>query len=309
MKKKHAEPENIIYFRQSSKKKPSNSNVRYRDVPSEKEKNLQVLFNVISDEILLVDLQGKCIAANKAFAKSIGRPAEELAGKSVFDLLTVDVAKTRMYYIGKASNSGKQVCFEDECRGLQFFHTIYPIFDRSGNVKRLAICSQSLGQRKYLEERLKMAYDELTVELREKTVQLFEANAALKALLKHREEEISEGEERVLLNVRELILPCIDRLRESNLSSQQESCLSLLEFNIREIVSSFSIKLSSQYLGLTHAEMHVANLIREGKSTKQIMEFCGISKATVDTYRYKIRTKLGLKNTKANLRSYLLSMK
>ena len=55
-------------------------------------------------------------------------------------------------------------------------------------------------------------------------------------------------------------------------------------------------------------EIRVANLVKEGKTTKDIAEIMNLAKKTIDSYRENIRRKLGLKNKKTNLRTHLLSV-
>jgi DNA-binding NarL/FixJ family response regulator len=55
-------------------------------------------------------------------------------------------------------------------------------------------------------------------------------------------------------------------------------------------------------------EIRVANLVKEGKTTKDIAEIMNLAKKTIDFYRENIRGKLGLKNKKTNLRTHLLSI-
>jgi len=59
---------------------------------------------------------------------------------------------------------------------------------------------------------------------------------------------------------------------------------------------------------LTPTEIQVAVLIKEGKSSKEIAESLRVSAAGIDFHRKNIRKKLGLKNTKTNLRSFLLNV-
>jgi len=54
-------------------------------------------------------------------------------------------------------------------------------------------------------------------------------------------------------------------------------------------------------------EIKVANLVKEGKTNKEIAELLYLSKNTILFHRYNIRTKLNLKNKKINLRSHLMS--
>ncbi|MBF0234617.1 MAG: helix-turn-helix transcriptional regulator, partial [Desulfamplus sp.] len=52
----------------------------------------------------------------------------------------------------------------------------------------------------------------------------------------------------------------------------------------------------------------VANLIREGKTTKEIAVLLGSTQRAIDFHRQNLRKKLGLNNRKANLASHLLSL-
>lgn len=135
-----------------------------------------------------------------------------------------------------------------------------------------------------------------------------ETNRALKALLKKRERDLTEINESVLLNVNKLILPYIDKIKTTELDDFQETYLSIIETNLKEIVSPFSRKMSVKELNLTPKELHVANLTKRGISSKVIAEIMNISPRTVDTYRKNIRRKVGLEGKKINLRSYLLSL-
>lgn len=61
-------------------------------------------------------------------------------------------------------------------------------------------------------------------------------------------------------------------------------------------------------LKLTPREIQIANLIKEGRKTKEIAELLRLSDRTITTHRDNIRKKLRLKAKKANLRTYLSSI-
>jgi DNA-binding CsgD family transcriptional regulator len=82
----------------------------------------------------------------------------------------------------------------------------------------------------------------------------------------------------------------------------------MLESNLNDVVSPFIHKLSSKYVGLTPTEIQIANLVKEGKTTKEIAEILHSSDRTVEFHRKNIRKKIGLVNRKVNLRSHLLTM-
>ncbi|NOQ47299.1 MAG: hypothetical protein GQ559_11645, partial [Desulfobulbaceae bacterium] len=65
--------------------------------------------------------------------------------------------------------------------------------------------------------------------------------------------------------------------------------------------------LNSSLLNLTPSEIQVADLIRQGKTNKDISTILQLSASTIESYRNALRKKLGLRNKKVNLRTYLLS--
>ena len=67
-------------------------------------------------------------------------------------------------------------------------------------------------------------------------------------------------------------------------------------------------KLTAVYAQFTPTEIQVADLVRAGKSTKEIADALNVGTGTVDTHRKAIRNKLGLNNQKINLTTYLRSL-
>jgi DNA-binding CsgD family transcriptional regulator len=82
----------------------------------------------------------------------------------------------------------------------------------------------------------------------------------------------------------------------------------IIESHLDDIVAPFLHQLSSKYTDLTPAEIKVASLVKDGKTTKEIADMSNSSTAAIDFHRNNLRKKLGLKNKKTNLRSYLLSL-
>ena len=149
---------------------------------------------------------------------------------------------------------------------------------------------------------------EREAELETKNITLQEANIALKVLLKKRDKDREELEEKVVFNMKELAVPILEKLKTTQLGSSQVAYLNVLESNLNEIVSPFPVGLSSKYLNLTPTEIQVANLIRRGESTKEIAELLNSTVRAIEFHRNNIRKKLGLKNKKINLRTHLLSI-
>ena len=163
---------------------------------------------------------------------------------------------------------------------------------------------QEIRQRRRSEEMLRKREKELEI----KTSSVEEANTALMVLLKRRDEDRREVEDKFLFNIKELVLPYIEKMRKGRLDSGQESCLSALESNLNDILSPFSHKLSSKYLRLTPTQIQVATFVRQGKATKEIAEVMNLSTRTVESHRVNIRGKMGINKQRVNLRTYLLSI-
>jgi DNA-binding NarL/FixJ family response regulator len=52
----------------------------------------------------------------------------------------------------------------------------------------------------------------------------------------------------------------------------------------------------------------VANLIKDGKTTKEIADIIGVCQGAISLHRDHIRKKMGLNNKKINLNTYLTSL-
>jgi PAS domain S-box-containing protein len=269
----------------------------------ESEERYRRLFETADDGILLLEKrEGNITHANPAITKMLGYTKEECIGKKLKDIgfsLVVDDIKMILQELDKNS-----IIYYDDVpirtkAGQTFYADIYMV-DRA----RLVQCNiRNISERKQAEEALRKSEREL----KSKTENLEEVNAALNVLLKRVEEGRIELEEKILSNVRELVLPYIDRLKKTQLSGHQASYLMVIETNLDNIASSFLYHLKMRYLNLTHREVQVASLVKEGKSTKEIAELLNIAIKTVVFHRNSLRKKLGLKNQKANLHAHLLT--
>lgn len=145
-------------------------------------------------------------------------------------------------------------------------------------------------------------------ELENQTRDLEEVNAALKVLLKQREADKKELEEQIVGNFRELVRPLLEKLKTSGLNDRQKAFLEIAENELNNILAPFLRKVSTGHLKLTPTEIQVANLVKHGKSTKEIANLMHLAIKTVQVNRNNIRRKLGIINKKINLRTYLLSV-
>lgn len=137
---------------------------------------------------------------------------------------------------------------------------------------------------------------------------LEETNEALKVLLERAEDEKKLVEDRIKSNVKELVIPYIEKLKSTGLNIEQQTYVEIVETTIKNVFSAFLQKITSKQYHFTPKEIQVATLIREGKTTKQIADIMRVTRSAIGLHRHHIRNKLGLGKAKVNLRSYLLSL-
>ena len=157
-------------------------------------------------------------------------------------------------------------------------------------------------------KRIELALIKREKELEIKTGHLEEANAALRVLLRKRDEDKKELEERLVFNAKGLLEPYLEKLKSSGLNHKQQSFVDIIEFNLNDILSPLVRESSLNLLKLTPTEIQIANLVRYGKSTKEIALLLNLSARTVEVNRNKIRKKINITNKKINLRTYLQSL-
>ena len=265
---------------------------------------------------LLDPSSGEIIDVNPAACEFYQYTHEEITNLHVWDINAESKANVKALLSDASAHGNAEFTFKHrlasgEIRDVQ----VYTGTLESGGKKLLHSIIIDISDRIRAEESLRHAHDTLemrvedrTIELQNKTLELSETNTALKILLNHRENDKEELGEKVLSNVKTLVEPYLKELKDTQADQKQIVLLNLLESGLKNILSSFSSKLSSKYLALTPGELQVAYLVREGKRTKEIAELLNLSDKTIEDYRKNLRKKLGIKNMKVNLRTFLLSV-
>jgi PAS domain S-box-containing protein len=164
--------------------------------------------------------------------------------------------------------------------------------------------SSQIGKRKMAEKALLKRTEELAA----KSASLAEVNAALRVLLKQRDNDRRELEENLLVNINDLVRPHLAKLMSKKLGQKENGLLRVIESNLEDIVSPLARKLTLELARLSPSETQVANLIQQGKTTKEIANLMGLATSTIDFHRHNIRNKLGLKHKRINLATYLTSV-
>ncbi len=194
-----------------------------------------------------------------------------------------------------------------------FFLKIHKAFEKQALRKEKSIlleklisANRELKQEISRHEKTEKSLRNSEKELHEEKQRLKDINIALKVLLNQREKDKKRLEEKVFFNIQKLILPYLEKLKAGGSDQQQNSLLSIIEDNLNAITAPLIHGFSPEQLQITPKEIEICNLIRQGRTSKEIADILCVSHKTVDAHRNNIRKKIGL-DRKSNLRTFLLT--
>jgi len=281
------------------------------------DKNLKetigLLNNIVStsmDGIAICDAKGKTISVNKALINMCKFKKVELIG-GYLSMLKPKDKSIKTNFLKEMEN-----LFE---KGFTSYESIHEAKDGSyinveinssmikndeGDYIAGISIIRDITKRKQDEKALMKREQELDA----KTSDLEESNIALKVLLNKRTADKTDIEDNVLSNIKELVFPFLEKLKQTRVSDKQTAYIEIIESDLRNIISPLLGRLGTKYFNFTPNEIKVINLIKEGLTTKEIASLMNSATHTIDFHRHNIRQKLGLKHKKTNLQIYLTSL-
>lgn len=276
----------------------------------------KTVLNSLSAHIAVLDENGHIIETNRAwqnFARTSGITNPKFIGinyLSICDAATgTDAADAHAVAEGIRSvirGGVNEFLYDYPCHsptGKHWFYMRAIKLENEGPL-RIIVSHEEITSLKLAEE----ALTESKRVLEEQKQHLEEANIALKVLLKQRESDKQELEQNVLLNLKNLVFPYLEKLNIAPLRPKDKTIVGIIESRLNDITSPLLQRSISASIILTPQEMQIAMLIKDGKSSKEIAGILNVSETTVHFHRKNIRKKYGLKKKAANLRSYLLSL-
>jgi DNA-binding CsgD family transcriptional regulator len=277
----------------------------------------RTVLDAISAHIAILNDRGIILETNRAwrnFSISSGASADfDYRGVNYLDIC--DATKGEDENIATAVAKGiraviagkiEEFLFDYPCHSEDSPHWYYMRVIRMSSQKpiRVVVSHEEITELKLTEEALRKSREALE----EQKQSLEEANIALKVLLKQREDDKLELEKKVLSNVKELVLPYVEKLKHSRLRPKDKTLAEIIETHLNDIISPLLQKFSHAKILLTPQEMQVASLVKDGRTSKEIADILNVSEATINFHRKNLRDKFGIKGKQANLRSYLLSI-
>lgn len=315
----------------------------------ESEERFKELAELLPQTVFEMDLNGNLTFVNKRAFEHFGYAQEDFdRGANAFDMIVSEEHERAVQNISKLFNDGKigsniylALRKDKSTFPAQFYSEAIFRNGKPVGVRGIII---DITEQTRLEEELQKAHDELERRVKERTLQLMETNkqlreeiserkrvekelltkekelenknielqefnSALKVLLKQRDNDREQLGENVIRNVKELVLPYLEKLKNDKNKCNQSVYFDIIESNLRDIISPFGANLNKKYYNLTPTEIRIIDLIKHGKTTKEIADMLNLSSRTIEFHRNNIRTKFQIKNKKINLRTHLISLR
>lgn len=110
---------------------------------------------------------------------------------------------------------------------------------------------------------------------------------------------------RIKSNLNTNVFPIIEKIKTSKNIGATNTYIKIIEDILKEMNPVFTEAAADTNGDFTPSEIHVIQMIRQGKSSKEISKLLNLSTKAISFHRSNIRKKLGLVNKKLNLMTYL----
>lgn len=234
------------------------------------------------------------VYVNPGFTKMTGYTPDEVIGKTPRILQGPKTDRTVIERLKNTIKSG-DVFFGQAINyrrdGTEFWNEwhVEPIKNDEGNITHYIAIQHDITDRKRSEQAIE------------------QKNAALSEILQQIEFEKAKIKEGVAMNVEQVLLPALKKIRRKG-TAIDKKYIDVLEKNLKDMTSSFGIRVSDKQIKLSPREVEIANLIKNGISSKEMASMLNISFKTIETHRNRIRKKLEITRKDVNLTTYLKTL-
>jgi DNA-binding NarL/FixJ family response regulator len=181
-------------------------------------------------------------------------------------------------------------------------HSMESVYEALAMLK--ADMDQFFKEHRELMEALRVRHELLL----KKTAAIEARNRELQTLLEKSGADQKQLGEIVLRNVETLLKPLVKVIAQDACSAVQREWLDAIRECIDDLTEDLVPRADLSSYRLTPQESSVARMIRSGARSKDIARQLGLSVRTVETFRARLREKLGLRGQPRNLRTVLLAI-
>ena len=277
----------------------------------------ETILNSLSAHIAVINENGIIIETNRAW-QQFARANDVGMRSDMLNINYLDICDTADDMSGDCANKVAKGIRRVINKEIEEFVMDYPCHSpdekrwfymrairvRGSKPLRVVISHENITPLKIAEQKIRLREEELE----QKSSRLEETNAALRVLLRQRDEDLKEMETIFFQNLKQSILPHFDQLKKMTRADSGLKLISLIESELNHIASPFLRHLSNLETVLTPQETKIASFIKEDKSSKEIADILNLSMTTVNFHRRNLREKLGLRHTSTNLSTFLKSL-
>lgn len=242
---------------------------------------------------------------NKAFEDITGYNKSDISLMSPWDMVHPDERKKiRALGLARLAKRSTQNYYETlwiHKSGRKIWVEVRAVLLENTNPSKILANIIDISVRKKAIMELKQREKDLEIQSKK----LEETITAINVILRQKHDESENLKKNIQFNIEKLVIPYIDELASSQTKPRFQSYLRTIKENLIEITDPYIRDISSQYEKLTPKQIQVINLVRQRKTSKEIAEILGVSKAAIDFHRNNLRKKLNLNHKKVNLQTYL----
>jgi PAS domain S-box-containing protein len=118
----------------------------------ESDETTRAILNATSEAVYLIEPDGTILASNQQAATMLGVDAGKLVGSCLLDLLPTELAERQKTTLLTVVASGQSAVYEENFTGRWFAYSIFPVFNASDQVTRLAVYARDITASKQAEE-------------------------------------------------------------------------------------------------------------------------------------------------------------
>jgi PAS domain S-box-containing protein len=255
----------------------------------------EVLFKKALVPTFLVDSSGVLVDASQSALDFLHAARDELVGRPGAEVLPVPLPG--MAGAGEPSvtpdgaSGAMEVEVEADRTRKWLLATVVPFFVRDEQMA--FVFGADVTERRRAAEALARS----EASLREKKEALERHNVALRVLIDQRRNDFEEHRRILTENMEELVFPILDRVSAAFADREEVALLDVVRQTLTDIANPLLETRDPQPdrpRGLTRREYEILQLVKAGRTSKEIARALYLSPTTVTFHRGNIRRKLGL---------------
>jgi len=269
------------------------------------EERYEKAFRNSPDSITITDAEtARIIEVNDGFERITGYRRSEIVGKTTLEMGIWKDPEVRRHLSEVVRRDGRvrDMFIEVVVRGggVRSCLVSAEVIQLDGRPCFLAV-TRDITDRVIADEKLRQTTDQLRQEHQE----LLRKNIAFQEVLEHIDDDKDKYRHEICTNIENLLRPTVRKLQEEGRLSRRD--VDILVHGLDEVTGRHIDDYRNNKSKLTPRELDILDMIRTGRSSKQIAEALGLSSQTVHKHRQSIRRKLQLDHRDINLAAYLRS--